>query len=93
MNPTPLGLKGTIKNNAFERTYNMHVNDENYTNEENELISIIDEMVGAAVSMNQGAQSYDSFIKARNRGLRKIKHLSEHNILLSGAIKDLNKLI
>ena len=88
-----MGPKGTIKNNAFERTYNMHVNDENYTNEENELISIIDEMVGAAVSMNQGAQSYDSFIQARNRGLKKIKELSEHNILLSSAIKDLSKLI
>jgi hypothetical protein len=63
------------------------------SNNENELISIIDEMVGAAVSMNQGAQSYDSFIQARNKGLNKIKALSEHNILLSSAIKDLNKLI
>ena len=71
----------------------MYKNNENYTNNENELISIIDEMVGAAVSMNQGAQSYDSFIQARNRGLKKIRDLSEHNVLLSNAIKDLNKLI
>lgn len=66
---------------------------ENYSNDMNELISIIDEMLGAAVSMNQGAQSYDSFIQARNRGLQKIRDIAEHNILLSNAIRDLTKLV
>ena len=60
---------------------------------EDELISIIDEMVGAAVSMNQGAQSYDSFIAARDRGIGKIKELFTHNSRLASAIQDLHKLI
>jgi len=62
-------------------------------NNQDELISIIDEMVGAAVSMNQGAQSYDSFIQARGRGINKIKELFAHNNKLSSAIEDLHKLI
>lgn len=60
---------------------------------QDELIAIIDEMVGSAVSMNQGAQSYDSFIQARDRGMTKIKELFAHNSKLASAIQDLQKLI
>ena len=60
---------------------------------QDELIAIIDEMVGSAVSMHQGAQSYDSFINARHRGIEKIKELFTHNSRLSSAIQDLHKLI
>lgn len=60
---------------------------------EEELLSIIDEMVGSAVSMNQGAQSYDSFISARNKGIKRINELFAHNNKLASAIEDLYKLI
>lgn len=60
---------------------------------EDELISIIDEMAGSAASLNQGAQSYDSFIQARSKGIQKIKQLVAHNSTLASAIEDLHKLI
>ena len=60
---------------------------------QDELVAIIDEMVGAAVSMNQGAQSYDSFIKARDRGIRKINEHFDYRNKLACAIEDLHKLI
>lgn len=60
---------------------------------ENELVSIIDEMVGSAVSMNQGAQSYECFIQARSKSIEKIRELVTYNSVLSSAIKDLHKLI
>jgi hypothetical protein len=60
---------------------------------EQELIDIIDELAGAAVSMNQGAQSYDSFIKARGRCLIKIHDHFVHSNSMSEGIKALQKLI
>jgi hypothetical protein len=61
--------------------------------QQDELIEIVDEIAGAAVSMNQGAQSYDCFIKARDRGVQKItQHFSRKN-KLEEAIESLHKLI
>lgn len=60
---------------------------------QDELVSIIDEMVGSAVSMSQGAQSYDCFIKARDKGIRKIKEHFDQRDRLAKAIEDLHKLI
>ena len=61
--------------------------------DQEELVSIIDEMVGSAVSMSQGAQSYDSFIKARDRGIKKIKEHFGHRDRLAAAIENLHKLV
>lgn len=58
-----------------------------------ELIKIIDEMVGAAVSMNQGAQTYDNFIQARDRGIHKIEEMFDYRDKLTSAIENLTKLI
>lgn len=58
-----------------------------------ELVAIIDEIAGAAVSMHQGAQSYDSFIKARDRGVRKICESFDHTSRLTSAIKNLQQLV
>jgi hypothetical protein len=60
---------------------------------EDELVAIIDEMVGAAVSMNQGAQSYDYFIQARDKGMLRIKETFAHNSRLASGIEALHKLI
>ena len=58
-----------------------------------ELVAIIDEIAGAAVSMHQGAQSYDSFIQARDRGIKKIHESYTCRGKLVAAVEDLNKLI
>lgn len=60
---------------------------------EDELLAILDEMIGAAVSMQSGAQSYDSFIRARNMCMSKIQETLAHNQKLSFAIQDLAKLV
>lgn len=60
---------------------------------QDELIAIVDEIAGAAVSMNQGAQSYDCFIKARDRGLKKITEHFAYRERLATAIEDLHKLV
>lgn len=57
-----------------------------------ELINILDEMAGAAISMHQGAQSYDSFIKARNLCMSRITEHYEHLDRLSKAIENLHKI-
>lgn len=58
-----------------------------------ELVAIVDEIAGAAVSMNQGAQSYDCFIKARDRGVKKInEHFAYRNKLVD-AIQDLRRML
>lgn len=62
-------------------------------NREDELLAILDEMIGAAVSMQSGAQSYDSFIRARNMCMNKIQETLAHNQQLSSAIQDLAKLV
>ena len=58
-----------------------------------ELVAILDEMAGAAVSMNQGAQSYDCFIKARDRSVKKINEHFNHTHRLTSAIEDLHKML
>jgi hypothetical protein len=58
-------------------------------NREQELIDIIDEVAGAAASMNQGAQSYDCFIKARERCLEKISAYFIYSNGMRTAIKKL----
>jgi hypothetical protein len=60
---------------------------------QDELVAIIDEMVGAAVSMSQGAQSYDNFIQARDRGIHKIHEHFDHTNKLAAAIENLHKLV
>jgi hypothetical protein len=60
---------------------------------QDELVAIIDEIAGAAVSMNQGAQSYESFIHARDRGVRKIHEHFAYRERLTAAIEDLHKLV
>ena len=57
-----------------------------------ELISILDEMAGAAISMHQGAQSYECFIKSRDLCMRKITESYEHLDRLSAAIENLHKI-
>lgn len=61
--------------------------------EQDELVAIVDEIAGAAVSMHQGAQSYDSFIKARAKGIKKIEEHFAHTNKLACAIQDLHKLV
>ena len=61
--------------------------------DQDELVAIIDEIAGAAVSMNQSPQSYDSFIRARDRGVDKIKRSFVYKNKLTAAIEDLHKLI
>lgn len=65
----------------------------NMCKEQDELIAIVDEIAGAAVSMNQGAQSYDCFIKARDRYIKKINDSFVHKNKLTEAIQNLHKLI
>lgn len=62
-------------------------------NKQDELVAIIDEIAGAAVSMHQGSQSYDSFIKARDRGVRKICESFDYTNKLTLAIENLGKMI
>lgn len=57
-----------------------------------ELISILDEMAGAAISMHQGAQSYECFIRARDLCMRKITEHYEHLDRLSRAIENLHNM-
>lgn len=59
-----------------------------------ELISIIDEMVGAAAAMHAGPQNYDTFIKTREKCIYKISDYLEHNSKLLAAIESIqNNLI
>jgi hypothetical protein len=60
---------------------------------EQELINIIDEVAGAAVSMNQGAQNYDSFIKAREKCMEKIHAHFIYSNSMRTAIKKLIDLV
>ncbi len=56
-------------------------------------MDIIDEVAGAAASMNQGAQSYDSFIKARERCMEKIHTHFLYSDSMRTAIKKLVDLV
>lgn len=58
-----------------------------------ELMTIIDEMASAAASMSQGAQSYDVFIRARDKCREKIHESFESTRKLSTAIKNLQDLV
>jgi hypothetical protein len=57
--------------------------------QQQELISIIDEMIGAAASMHTGPQNYDTFIKTREVCIRKISQYLEYNSKLVKAIESL----
>lgn len=59
------------------------------TEQQQELISIIDEMIGAAASMHTGPQNYDTFIKSREICIRKISTYLEYNSKLVKAIQSL----
>lgn len=58
-----------------------------------ELINIIDELAGAAASMNQGAQSYDCFIRARERCMDKIHEHFTYSDNMRTAIRELQELV
>ena len=57
--------------------------------QQQELISIIDEMIGAAASMHTGPQNYDTFIKTREVCIHKISKYLEYNSKLVTAIQSL----
>jgi len=57
-----------------------------------ELIRILDEMAGAAMSLQQGAQTYENFIKARDLCMRRITEHYAHLDRLSVAIKNLHRI-
>lgn len=57
-----------------------------------ELIEIIDEVAGAAVSMNQGPQHYEIFIKARGLCIQKIQDSFIYRDRLTSAIEELHKI-
>lgn len=59
---------------------------------ENELVSILDEMIGAAVSMNSGAHNYDTFIRTRGMCMNKLQEYFAYTNKLSEAIQELSKL-
>jgi len=61
--------------------------------ESDELIGLIDEVAGAAVSMNQGPQNYEEFIKARTKFINKINESFIHTHKVTKAIEELHKLI
>lgn len=61
--------------------------------EQDELILIVDEIAAAAASMHQGAQSYDSFIKARDKYISKINESFVHKNEITQAIRDLHRMI
>lgn len=64
-----------------------------YCNKEKEVLAILDEMVGAAVSMQSGAQSYDSFIKARDLCVARIHETFDRNKRIAAAIQELTELV
>lgn len=61
--------------------------------ESDELIALIDEVAGAAVSMNQGPQNYEQFIKCRTQLIDKITAIRIHTDRVTKAIENLHKLI
>lgn len=58
-----------------------------------ELIALIDEMAGAAASVNQGPQNYECFMKSRTKLINKITSIRSHTDKVTKAIEDLHKLI
>lgn len=61
--------------------------------EQEELVAIIDEIAGAAVSMSQSPQNYDTFIKARDQWIKRINAHFDYKDRLAVAIKDLHDLV
>lgn len=60
---------------------------------ETELMNIVDELASAAASLSQGAQSYDTFIRARESCKRKLEEHFEKRKEISLAIEKLYKLL
>ena len=61
--------------------------------ESEELIGLIDEIAGAAVSMNQNPQNYECFMRARTQLIDKITAIRVHTDKVTKAIEELHKLI
>ena len=61
--------------------------------EQEEILAIIEEMIGAALSLSQGIQNYESFIRARETGIKKIKESFIHRKQLNESIKALHNLV
>jgi hypothetical protein len=61
--------------------------------ESEELIALIDEVAGAAVSMNQGPQNYEQFMRSRSKLINKINAIRLHTDRVTTAIENLHKLI
>jgi hypothetical protein len=61
--------------------------------ESDELIGLIDEMAGSAMSMNQNPQNYECFMKSRNKLIDKITAIRAHTDTVTKAIDNLHKLI
>jgi len=55
-----------------------------------QIMSVIDEVASAAASLGQGAQSYDSFIKAREKCTT---ILDEYNSYISDVQNQVTKLL
>jgi hypothetical protein len=61
--------------------------------ESDELINLIDEMAGSAMSMNQGPQNYEQFMNSRSKLINKITAIRVHTDMVTRAIEDLHQLI
>ena len=61
--------------------------------EQEELLATIEEMIGAALSLNQGIQNYENFIRAREIGIKKIKESFIYKERLNESIKALHNLV
>ena len=61
--------------------------------ESDELIGLIDEMAGSAMSMNQGPQNYECFMRSRAKLIDKITAIRVHTDRVTTAIQNLHKLI
>ena len=61
--------------------------------ENDEIIALIDEVAGAAVSMTRGVQNYEDFMKARSKLISKINEGFIHTHKVTEAIENLHKLI
>jgi hypothetical protein len=61
--------------------------------ENDEIIALIDEMAGAAMSMSQGPQNYEQFMTARSKLIDRINEgfIQTHKVL--DAIENLHALI
>lgn len=61
--------------------------------ESDELIALIDEMAGAAMSLSKGPQNYEQFMSSRVKLIDKINDSFIHTDKVTKAIENLHKLI